>query len=87
MFVAAILVGLMTAYYVDLRAGLIAGVAAVVLFMVADTFPSLTVPVYILTGIWVCGICWIGPTLGRQQANQVALRQIAIQIFRKLKGW
>ena len=87
MFIAAILVGLLTAYYVEIRAGLYAAGVAIALFVAADMFPAMTVAIYVLTGVWVCGVCWIGPTLGRHKANEKILKRIIGLAIRKWKLW
>jgi hypothetical protein len=61
MFIAALFVGLLTAYYFGIRAGGMAAMVALGLFMLAATVPVTTIPVYVVVAAGTAGVCVIGP--------------------------
>lgn len=72
MIFAAILVGLLTAYYLGVRAGTIAAAVAGGLFLVAAFVPPLKLIAYALVGVGVAGVCVVGPRHQRPEAKQQA---------------
>jgi hypothetical protein len=61
MLIAAILIGLLTAYYLGVRAGMVAAGAAAGLFLIAALMPPLKLVAYALVGVGVAGVCLVGP--------------------------
>ncbi len=70
MLIAAILVGLLTAYYLGVRAGGIAAASAAGLFLIAAFFPPLKLIAYALVGIGVAGVCIVGPHHQRPETKK-----------------
>ncbi len=61
MILAAIVVGLITAYYLGLRAGGIAAGAAAALFLLVALYPPLKFVAYLAIGLGVAAVCIAGP--------------------------
>lgn len=68
MLIAALVVGLLTAYYFGLRPGMLAAGATAALFVVAMVVPAVAVWAYVTVGVGVAGLCWLGPKLRRNTA-------------------
>ncbi|HTE50128.1 MAG TPA: hypothetical protein VK698_04595 [Kofleriaceae bacterium] len=68
MFLAAIVVGLLVAYYFGVRPGMIAAGGAVALFLVAVVVPVAAMYVYALVCVGVAGVVVLGPKLKRPDA-------------------
>ena len=68
MFIAAILVGLLVAYYFGLRPGMIAAGATVGLFLIAMVVPGAATYAYVLVCAGVAGVVLLGPKLKRPDA-------------------
>lgn len=66
MLIAALLVGLLTAYYFGLRPGMAAAGATAALCLVAMIAPHLAIFAYGAIGVGVGGVCVIGPRLRRK---------------------
>lgn len=66
MLLAAIAVGLLTAYYFGLRPGMVAAGATAALFVVAFVVPSVAIWAYGAVGVGVLGLLWAGPRMKRQ---------------------
>jgi hypothetical protein len=88
MLFAALLVGLLTAYYFGVRLGVMAAGATAGLFLCAAVIPGLTILVYLAVGVGVAGICLVGPRSGaRRPAPWLALgwlRRRGADLWRKL---
>jgi len=84
MFIAALLVGLLVAYYFGVRPAAIAAGATSALFLVAVILPSLAVYAYVLVGAGVVGIMWLGPKRKRAGAadDTARLRRTAFAALR-----
>lgn len=65
MLVAALIVGVLAAYYLGLRAGAWAAGATAILFMVAMVAPRAAILAYGVVAAGLVGLCWIGPKLKR----------------------
>lgn len=61
MFIAALFVGLLTAYYFGLRPGGVAAAVVLALFLLASMVPGASLAAYILVGVGTAGVCMIGP--------------------------
>ena len=70
MIFAAIVVGVITAYYLGVRAGGIAAAAASGLFLIAAFFPPLKLIAYALVGVGTAGVCVIGPHHQRPETKK-----------------
>jgi hypothetical protein len=68
MFIAAILVGLLVAYYFGLRPGIVAAGATVGLFLLAIVLPAAATYAYVLVCAGVAGVVVLGPKLKRPDA-------------------
>jgi hypothetical protein len=74
MLFASLLVGLITYYYFGQRPGVIAAVAAGVLFVVAAIVPGAKLVAYAIVGAGLVGVCLVGAKRG----PAVAIRPQAI---------
>jgi ABC-type spermidine/putrescine transport system permease subunit II len=84
MFIAALVVGLITAYYLGLRAGGYAAAAAAGLFFVASVIPAISVGVYVLVAVGLVGLFTVGPRMqssGTRRTN----RQV-VAVVRRVVG-
>jgi hypothetical protein len=70
MFLAAILVGLLTAYYLGVRAGIVAAATAAGLFLLAALMPPLKLIAYALVAVGVAGVCLVGPHHQRPETKE-----------------
>jgi hypothetical protein len=70
MLLAAILVGLLTAYYLGVRAGIVAAAAAAGLFLIAALVPPIKLIAYALVGVGVAGVCLVGPHHQRPETKE-----------------
>jgi hypothetical protein len=61
MLVAAAVVGLITAYYLGLRAGMYAAIAAGLLFLAAMLVPAMSTIAYAIVAVGLIGVLVIGP--------------------------
>lgn len=68
MFLAALLVGLLVAYYFGTRPGMIAGGAAAALFLLAVVVPVVATYAYVVVCAGVAGVVLLGPKLKRPDA-------------------
>jgi hypothetical protein len=65
MFIAALLVGALVAYYFGLRPGLVAAGATAGLFLLAAVIPGAAAYAYVVVGAGVAGVVVLGPKLKR----------------------
>jgi hypothetical protein len=91
MLIAALLVGLLTAYYFGLRPGMAAAGATAGLFLVAMVAPHLAIFAYGAVGVGVGVVCIVGPKLRRKGtpaqvtfAARVGVAEV-MRRYRKLK--
>lgn len=86
MFIGAILIGLLTAYYFGVRPGITAAGVSVVLFVAADIVPGASLFVYAAVGIFVAGVCLLGPRMAKNQEQEGGrrVRKLARQALGKL---
>ena len=66
MLIAALAVGLLTAYYFGVRPGMVAAGATAVLFLLAMVAPGLTLVAYGAVAVGVFGLLWAGPRMRRK---------------------
>jgi hypothetical protein len=72
--IAALVIGLITAYYFGLRLGGYAAAAAGALFLLAAVWPSQALLLYAIAGVGFLGILVIGPRRQAPGAKQDLLR-------------
>lgn len=86
MIIGALLIGLLTAYYFGIRTGVTAAAASALLFFVAAVVPGTTILVYSLVGLFVAGVCWLGPRRPAQAENdaRAAMRRLGRSALGKL---
>ncbi len=88
MIIAAIAIGLLTAYYFGLQAGGYAAAAAAVLFVVAFLIPGWRLYAYGLVAVGVVGVAMIGPKQQKKGAPQQLVRWVrsaAYKLYRRSK--
>jgi hypothetical protein len=91
MLIAALLVGLLTAYYFGVRSGMVAAGATAGLFLFAAMAPHLAIFAYGAVGVGVGVVCIVGPKLRRKgtpsQMTFAARAGVAevMRRYRKLK--
>jgi hypothetical protein len=87
MIVAAILVGLLAAWYLGLRAGGIAACVSAGLFLLAMIAPKLAWPIYLIVGAGVGILIFAGPRLAPPEDARVfrqGLRRVARLVRRRI---
>ena len=89
MLIAAIVVGLVTAYHLGIRAGMLGAATAAGLFAAAWVIPGATLYAYVLIGVGLVGVCTLGPrfhsTSGADAKAIRAMRKAASRAYRLLK--
>ncbi|ACY15152.1 hypothetical protein [Haliangium ochraceum] len=83
MILAALFIGLLTAYYLGLRAGTAAAVGSFALFLLAAFLPATKVLVYIVVGAAVGTVCVIGPYQPPPR-DAVNLRRVLSGLWRQV---
>jgi len=86
--IAAVVIGLVTAYYFGLRSGGIAAAVAGGLFLAAMVMPGRALTIYALVGVGLVVVLALGPRYGRPgaRANLLKLvRRMIGQLWRKLR--
>jgi hypothetical protein len=88
MLIAALLIGLLAAYYLGPRPGVVAAGAAFALFLVAMVIPPLALVAYGVVGAGVVGLCLVGPSRKRPgpQDKLVAWAKVAALRLWQRKG-
>ncbi|MCG8417776.1 MAG: hypothetical protein MJE77_07515 [Proteobacteria bacterium] len=90
MFIGALLIGLLTAYYFGLKPGIIAAAASVLLFIVADAVPPAQLAIYAVIAVFITGVCFLGPRTARsdetdpQNAVRRWTRRLVGELWRRL---
>ena len=86
--IAAVVIGLVTAYYFGVRNGGIAAAVAGGLFLAALVMPGRALMIYGLVGVGLMAVLALGPRYGRPGARANLLkvvRRMAGQLLRKLR--
>jgi phage-related minor tail protein len=71
--VAALIVGGLTAWYLGMRAGIIAAAATAIALVVAGVVPGMTITVYALVIAWSAGVYFLGPKLSKNGVRSSGL--------------
>jgi hypothetical protein len=74
MIVAALVIGLLTAYYFGVKHGAAAAIAATVGFLASMIIPGTTLYIYAGIALFTSGILFAGPRWGRPSAKTNFLR-------------
>ena len=82
MIIAALVVGLITAYYFGLRLGGYAAAIAGGLFLLAAVWPSKALLLYVIAGIGFVAVLMIGPRRQVPGARRDLMRGVG-----RLAGW
>ena len=70
MAIAAIIIGLITAYYFGIKPGGYAAAAAAGLFFTATVLPGLAVPIYLVVVVALIGVFFFGPRVQRPSSSR-----------------
>lgn len=87
MFVAAIIIGVVCAYYLGVQAGIYGGAATLVLLLIGAAIPSLAMYAYLIVAVGLVGVCLIGPRLEKSPSNTAVMkgaRKILGKLWKKL---
>jgi hypothetical protein len=82
MFLAALVVGLLVAYYFGVRPGMIAGGATAALFLLAVVVPPVATYAYLVVCAGVAGVVLLGPKLKRPDALASASGGLGVRALR-----
>ncbi len=82
MIIAALVIGLVTAYYFGLRLGWYAAAVAGGLFLLAMVWPSKALVLYAIAAIGFIAVLWIGPRRQVPGARQDLMRGVG-----RAAGW
>jgi hypothetical protein len=70
MLIAALVIGLLFAYYLGFRPGMYAAGASAALFFVATAVPNWALWSYAIVGVGVLAVCTIGPRVQKPSHKQ-----------------
>ena len=90
MFIGAILIGLLTAYYFGIKPGVIAAASSFMLFVVAEVAPPSALYMYGLVAVYIVGVCLLGPRMVKPDDDESGARKarrMARQAIGKLWKW
>lgn len=88
MVIAALVIGVLTAYYLGFRVGMYAAGASAALFFVAMIMPHWALPAYGIVGVGVLAVCLIGPKVQNKTHKQRFMsvaRDLATRAFKLLR--
>ena len=89
MFIGAILIGLLTAYYFGIKPGVIAAAGSFMMFVVAEVVPAVALWVYGAVALFIVGVCLLGPRMVKpdEDSGGRKVRRMARQAIGKLWRW
>jgi hypothetical protein len=64
--IEAVIIGALTAWYLGVRAGIIAAIATGIALVIAAVVPGMTLAVYALVLAWAAALYFFGPKLGKK---------------------
>ena len=70
MLIAALVIGVLTAYYLGFRPGMYAAGASGMLFLAATVVPQWAIPAYGVVAVGVLALCAIGPRVQKKSHKQ-----------------
>jgi len=88
MLIAALLCGLVTAYYFGIKAGTYAAAIAAGLFFAAQVIPGWSSWAYALIAGGLIGVCFVGPRFGKPLGKHkafLALRSVVGRFYKPFK--
>ncbi len=85
MLIAAVVCGLVTAYYFGLQAGLYAAAIGAGLALVAIVIPPWAMWAYAILAIGLMGVCLLGPRFGKPLGQRKAVKAVRIA-FKKARA-
>ncbi len=71
--IEAVIIGALTAWYLGLRAGIIAAAATAIALIIATVVPGMTLAVYALVLAWAAALYFFGPKLGGKKGGKPGL--------------
>ncbi len=80
MLIAAIVCGLVTAYYFGLQAGMYAAAAGAGLSLVAVVIPPWAMWSYAIIAIGLIGVCLLGPRFGKPLGQRKAILAVRMTL-------
>jgi hypothetical protein len=80
MLIAALVCGLVTAYYFGVKAGTYAAGASAALFFVGTVIPGWSSWAYALIALQLIGVCFLGPRMGKPLGQRKAILAVRIGI-------
>jgi hypothetical protein len=83
MLLAALIIGLVTAYFLGFRSGGVAAAVAAGLFLLAAIFPPLALPAYGLVAAGVAVLCVLGPRMQKDE-TRTRFREEMARVLSKL---
>lgn len=87
MILAALVIGILTAYFFNVRLGVYAAAGSATLLLIAFFVPRYAVPAYAILILGVSALFLIGPRLERHKKNKAKVdwvRKYAARFWRKL---
>jgi hypothetical protein len=85
--ISALVVGLWTAWYLGLRAGIIAAVATAVALVLSAVIPGASITVYALVIAWCAALYFVIPKLAGTGANKAGLPSTASVAAQVNSAW
>jgi hypothetical protein len=85
--ISALVVGLWTAWYLGLRAGIIAGVATAAALVLSAVVPGASITVYALVIAWCAALYFVIPKLGGTGAGKIGLKSTASVAAQVNNAW
>ncbi|HLL22201.1 MAG TPA: hypothetical protein VK427_08715 [Kofleriaceae bacterium] len=83
----ALIVGALTAWYLGMRAGVIAAIVTAVAMLVATFIPGATLVVYALVVAWSAAVYFLGAKITQRTQGPSMLGTAANGIFGQAKSW
>ncbi len=87
MVVAAIVIGLVIAYYFGVKPGGYAAAVAAGLFVIATVVPPLATPIYVVVALGLIGVLLVGPRVQRPDSSRKYFRLARRTAMRWWRKW
>jgi hypothetical protein len=72
--ILAAIVGLLTAWYLGVRAGVIAAVVSFLAILAGGFIPGMMLPAYGLVAVWCAAMYFLGPQISKSSGRKNGLR-------------